>query len=457
MTPTRSAIRALVDSYLDRHPNERPALVPLLTALDAPADPTSRATLPAHLTCSAVVIDRDRRVLHIRHRASGGLMLTPGGHVEPGDATLLAAAVRETGIRPGDLCLTPQLRDAPLDIDVHDIDANPAKHEPAHRHYDVKFAFHLARETVPEIVVQDDEVAGAEWRRFEDIGSPILRTKLLNSDLDGRPQPMNASALIHDGAGRYLLHLRDNYPGIWEPGAWALLGGGREPQDHSLLDTIRRELAEEAPGIGPLDLEPFAVDEATGTEGLCVPVQIYACQWCGDADRVGLTEGVMVRWFAPEMLHRLVLSESTRELVLRHAADHGAGTSGTGHRPDAPLGVPVAESAAGAAATIRRLAQRFTAHDEARGLSAPEQWTLQVLKLAEETGEAAQAIIGARGTNPRKPTASWDDVHAEVADVAVTALVSLARMRPGDAEQYLHQQLALKAAPFLPDGIVRQP
>ncbi|MFI7104129.1 ATP-binding cassette domain-containing protein [Streptomyces sp. NPDC050161] len=113
--------------------------------------------------------------------------------------------------------------------------------------------------------------------------------------------------------------------------------------------------------------------------------------------------------------------------------------------------------AAGSAATIRRLAQRFTAHDEARGLSAPEQWTLQVLKLAEETGEAAQAVIGARGTNSRKPAASWDDVHAEVADVAVTALVSLARMRPGDAEHYLHQQLALKAAPFLSDGAASQP
>ncbi|MFG2228331.1 hypothetical protein [Streptomyces sp. NPDC048644] len=78
MTPTRSAIRTLVDSYLDRHPDERTALEPLLTALDAPPDPTSRATLPAHLTCSAVVIDRDRRVLHIRHRAGGGLMLTTG-------------------------------------------------------------------------------------------------------------------------------------------------------------------------------------------------------------------------------------------------------------------------------------------------------------------------------------------------------------------------------------------
>ncbi|MCB5910045.1 MazG-like family protein [Streptomyces sp. SF28] len=109
------------------------------------------------------------------------------------------------------------------------------------------------------------------------------------------------------------------------------------------------------------------------------------------------------------------------------------------------------------AATIRRLARRFTTHDEERGLSEPEQWTLQILKIAEETGEAAQAVIGARGTNPRKPASTWGDVHAEVADVALTALVTLARMRPGDAETYLRQQLSIKAAQFLPDGAAPQP
>ncbi|TSB35804.1 hypothetical protein FNZ23_20720, partial [Streptomyces benahoarensis] len=102
------------------------------------------------------------------------------------------------------------------------------------------------------------------------------------------------------------------------------------------------------------------------------------------------------------------------------------------------------------AATVGRLAGRFTAHDTARGLSAVEQWTLQVLKISEETGEAAQALIGARGTNPRKAPVPWEEVHAEVADVVITALVALKRMRPDDAEDYLRHQLALKTAKFLP-------
>ncbi|MGW1890609.1 MazG-like family protein [Streptomyces sp. NPDC002004] len=101
--------------------------------------------------------------------------------------------------------------------------------------------------------------------------------------------------------------------------------------------------------------------------------------------------------------------------------------------------------------TIGRLADRFTDHDEQRGLTPEEQWTLQVLKIAEETGEASQAVIGARGTNPRKGDShSWTDVHAEVADVVITGLVALYRMRPDDAPAYLHRQLSGKAVKFLP-------
>ncbi|WP_405775648.1 MazG-like family protein [Streptomyces sp. NBC_01538] len=100
--------------------------------------------------------------------------------------------------------------------------------------------------------------------------------------------------------------------------------------------------------------------------------------------------------------------------------------------------------------TIHQLARRFNEHDTALGLGREEQWTLQVLKIAEETGEASQAVIGARGTNPRKATAPWAHAHAEVADVAITALVALARMRPDDAAEYLDRHLAAKSANFLP-------
>ncbi|WP_431984438.1 hypothetical protein [Streptomyces qinglanensis] len=93
----------------------------------------------------------------------------------------------------------------------------------------------------------------------------------------------------------------------------------------------------------------------------------------------------------------------------------------------------------------RALARAF----DAQGVPREQQWTLRVLKLSEETGEAAQAVIGVQGTNPRKGYShAWEDVHAEVADVVITGLVSLARMRPDDAADYLRRQLVRKAARF---------
>ncbi|MEU0402080.1 NUDIX domain-containing protein [Streptomyces sp. NPDC006197] len=200
MPPVLSRIRTLVASYLDRHPGERDALAGLLTALDTDDDPTDRSTLPGHVTCSAVVIDRNRRVLHIRHRATGGLLLAPGGHVEADDDTLLAAALREaeeeTGIPSPALVLTPEFRDDPIDIDVHDIAPDPTKGEPAHRHYDFRFVFYLADDT-PGLALQVEEVTDAVWLPFDKVSSPTLRDKLAASALDGAIVPVNASAIVH--------------------------------------------------------------------------------------------------------------------------------------------------------------------------------------------------------------------------------------------------------------------
>jgi 8-oxo-dGTP pyrophosphatase MutT (NUDIX family) len=58
-------------------------------------DPFLRTTLPAHITASAVVIDRQgsRVLLHLHRRL--GRWLQPGGHVEPGEHPE-DAALRET-------------------------------------------------------------------------------------------------------------------------------------------------------------------------------------------------------------------------------------------------------------------------------------------------------------------------------------------------------------------------
>jgi NTP pyrophosphatase (non-canonical NTP hydrolase) len=67
---------------------------------------------------------------------------------------------------------------------------------------------------------------------------------------------------------------------------------------------------------------------------------------------------------------------------------------------------------------------------------------LRMLKLQEEVGEVAQAVIGATGQNPRKGTThTWDDVQAELCDVVITALVALRTLTP-DARAVFATHLA---------------
>jgi NTP pyrophosphatase (non-canonical NTP hydrolase) len=64
---------------------------------------------------------------------------------------------------------------------------------------------------------------------------------------------------------------------------------------------------------------------------------------------------------------------------------------------------------------------------------------LRMLKLSEEVGEAAQAVIGATGQNPRKGvTHTWDDVQAELCDVILTAMVALRTLTPDAREVFTH-------------------
>ncbi|KUO13137.1 MazG-like family protein [Streptomyces sp. DSM 15324] len=64
-------------------------------------------------------------------------------------------------------------------------------------------------------------------------------------------------------------------------------------------------------------------------------------------------------------------------------------------------------------------------HDGSTGL------LLRMLKLSEEVGEVAEAVIGAMGQNPRKGNShSWEDVQGELCDVVITALVALRTLTP---------------------------
>ncbi len=114
--------------------------------------------VPGHFTASAFVLSPDRRDLILIHHKKLGIWLQPGGHVEATDADLASAARREVAEEVGLGELDSFAKDNALfDVDIHTIPAR--KSEPAHEHFDARFAF-VAR---TRDFARTEEVADVRW------------------------------------------------------------------------------------------------------------------------------------------------------------------------------------------------------------------------------------------------------------------------------------------------------
>ncbi|KQV24088.1 MULTISPECIES: MazG-like family protein [unclassified Kitasatospora] len=80
--------------------------------------------------------------------------------------------------------------------------------------------------------------------------------------------------------------------------------------------------------------------------------------------------------------------------------------------------------------------------DSESQLSESDERLLRILKVTEEAGEVAQAVLGATGQNPRKGTThTWTDVQHELCDVVFAAMVALRTLTP-DARTVFAERMA---------------
>jgi 8-oxo-dGTP pyrophosphatase MutT (NUDIX family) len=124
-----------------------------LAFLAAEPGAMGRACRAGHLTASALLVDAARGAALLTLHPKVGRWLQLGGHCEPGDATLAAAARREVTEEGGILGVT--VDPVPLDLDIHPIEC--VRGIP-NRHLDVRFLAHAPPGAEPVRSAESDDL-----------------------------------------------------------------------------------------------------------------------------------------------------------------------------------------------------------------------------------------------------------------------------------------------------------
>ena len=137
---------------------------------------------PGHFTASGLVASPDRSSILLIHHPRHDRWLQPGGHFEPVDESVEAAARREVAEETG-ISRLERIGTGVLRIDAHDIPARTD--EPRHIHIDLALGFVAGSDAIGPV----SEVLDAAWIPFDDLdgfdtddalrsGARVLRSAL---------------------------------------------------------------------------------------------------------------------------------------------------------------------------------------------------------------------------------------------------------------------------------------
>jgi len=132
-------------------------------------DPYSRSTKQGHITASGLVIKGGKALLIFHPYIKQWFQ--PGGHIDDGESPI-DAAIREVYEETGILCESIDGQSNPIDIDLHEIPANPKKGESAHLHIDLLFILKMIEEE------ESPEEIEKAWVPFNQITSPRIKRAL---------------------------------------------------------------------------------------------------------------------------------------------------------------------------------------------------------------------------------------------------------------------------------------
>ncbi len=148
-----------------------------------------RALESGHLTASAWVVDEAGEKVLLTHHAKLNLWVQLGGHLEEGDASVAAAALREAREESG-LTSVRLVSERIFDVDVHSIPARG--NVPAHFHYDLRFLCVAASQEPLRVSDESHDVA---WVAVAEVPSRTGERSVLRMLAKSRPGQENRADL----------------------------------------------------------------------------------------------------------------------------------------------------------------------------------------------------------------------------------------------------------------------
>ena len=132
----RRKLLSMIESYALQYPEETNTVARFVEFVNAHERCFERDCWAGHITGSAWVVDPERQDVLLTHHKKLDIWVQLGGHSD-GEPDTAKVALNEA-LEEGGVPVTfeqPQI----FDLDIHEIPAR--KSDPAHFHYDVRFAF----------------------------------------------------------------------------------------------------------------------------------------------------------------------------------------------------------------------------------------------------------------------------------------------------------------------------
>lgn len=161
----RAPLCKALQKYAESHPEQKITADRMIDFVRSTPHCFERSHAAGHMTGSAWLLNPagDKALLTLHHNLQRWMQT--GGHAD-GDPDILRVALKEAEEESGITGIVP-ISGEIFDVDIHLIPARPAKGEPAHFHYDVRYLLRAPHEQYA-ISQESDDLA---WWSAEDFAT----------------------------------------------------------------------------------------------------------------------------------------------------------------------------------------------------------------------------------------------------------------------------------------------